>query len=340
MEKIKLGIVGLGRLGRRHAENISRNIVGAELTAVCSAVPEELAAVMGEMRPDYGTPDYMEMFRDRKLDGIVIASNSAFHCRMIRDAANAGVKNIYCEKPLGMTPDEIDTIKECVEKNNVNILQIGYNRRFDRSIMAMKEKISEGFIGRPILIRLINRDPEWDRDALLSFSPTSGGLVFDMLTHDYDAARFLIESDAETVYGIGGAYGYEGLAEINDIDNCIISVGFENGVMGSFETSRNSTYGYHSEIEVFGTKGALRMGATPNRDRLVSMDSRGVNTECVKWFFEFWEPTFLAELQDFADCIRQGRQPKAGLSDGYKAAKWAFAAKEAVDGRTIVRMNG
>lgn len=338
MEKVKLGIVGLGRLGREHAANINYNIINAELAAVCSAIPEEVDSVMKEMNPGYGTTDYMELFNDRNLDGVVIASNSAYHCQMICDAANAGVKNIYCEKPLGMTLEEIDLIKETVEKNNVNIFQIGYNRRFDRSLMTMKQKIDEGFIGKPILVKLANRDPEWDRDALLKFSPTSGGLVFDMLTHDYDSARFLIGSDAETVYGMGGAFGYEGLAEIDDIDNCIISVAFENGVMGYLETSRNSTYGYHVEIEVFGTKGSLRMGTTPNKDRVVQMNANGVTTECVKWFFEFWEPTFKAELQDFADCIQQGRQPKAGLMDGYKAVKWAFAAKEAVDKRTIVNM--
>lgn len=338
MEKVKLGIVGLGRLGREHAANINYNIINAELAAVCSAIPEEVESIKKEMNPGYGTTDYMEMFNDKNLDGIVIATNSAFHCKMICDAANAGVKNIYCEKPLGMTLEEIDLIKDTCEKNKVQIVQLGYNRRFDRSLMTMKQKIDEGFIGKPILVKLTNRDPEWDKDALLKFSPTSGGLVFDMLTHDYDVARWLIDSDAETVYGMGGAFGYEGLAELNDIDNCVISVGFKNGVMGFLETSRNSTYGYHVEYEVFGTKGSLRMGTTPNRDRVVSMNYNGVTTECVKWFFEFWEPTFKAELQDFTDCIQNKTQPKAGLMDGYKAVQWAFAAKEAVDKRTIVNM--
>lgn len=338
MEKVKLGIVGLGRLGREHAANINYNIINAELTAICSAVQEEVDQVMKEMSPAYGTTDYMELFNDRNLDGIVIASNSAFHCQMICDAAHAGVKNIYCEKPLGMTLEEIDQIKEAVEKNGVKVMQMGYNRRFDRSLMSMKEKIDAGYIGKPILIKIINRDPEWDREQLLKFSPTSGGLVFDMLTHDYDIARWLIDSDAKTVYGIGGAFGYEGLAEIDDIDNCTISIGFENGVMGAMETSRNSTYGYHAEVEVFGTKGCLRMGSTPSKDRVISMDRNGVNVECVQGFFEFWEPTFKAELQDFTDCIQQGRQPKVGLMDGYKAVQWAFAAKEAVDQRKVIEM--
>ena len=338
MEKIKLGVVGLGRLGRKHAANINYGIINAELHAVCSIVQEELDSVTNEMKPSYATSDYLELFHDKSLDGIIIASDSAAHCKMICDAVNAGVKNIYCEKPLGMSLEEIDLIKETVEKNHKGIFQIGYNRRFDKSLMTMKQKIDEGFIGKPILVKLVNRDMVWDRERLLAFSPRSGGLVFDMLTHDYDNARWLIDSDAETVYGIGGAFGYEGLSEIKDIDNCIIAVAFRNGVMGYLETSRNATYGYHVEVEVFGTEGSLRMGTTPNKDRVVYMDRNGVATECVEWFFEFWEPTFLAELQDFVDCIQNKTTPKAGLIDGYKAAQWAFAAKEAVDKRVVVHL--
>ena len=338
MEIVRLGIVGLGRLGREHAANINYNIINAELAAICSDIPEEVDSVIKEMNPGYGTTNSMELFNDRNLDGIVIASDSFDHCKMICDAANAGVEHIYCEKPLGMTLEEIDLIKKTCEKNNVLIFQIGYSRRFERSLVMMKQKIDKGFIGKPILIKMANRDSEWEKEALLKFSPTSGGLIFDMLTHDYDAARFLIESDAETIYGMGGVYGYEGLSEINDIDNCIVSVGFKNGVMGCFETSRNSTHGYHIEVEVFGTKGCLRMSTIHNNDRIISMSVNGVTTDCGKWPYEFWEPTLKAELQDFIDCIENGSQPRVGLIDGYKATQWALAAKEAVDKRMIVKI--
>lgn len=338
MKKVKLGIVGLGRLGRNHAANINYHITNAELTAVCSAIQSEVDSVMAEMNPKYGTTDYMDLFQDRELDGIVIASNSAFHCQMICDAANAGVKNIYCEKPLGMNLEEIKLIKDVCDKNQVNIFQIGYNRRFDQSLQTMKKKIDEGFIGKPILIKLTNRDPEWIEENLIRFSPTSGGLVFDMLTHDYDVARWLVGSDADTVYGIGGTFGYKGLEEVNDIDNCIITVSFKNGVMGFLETSRNSTHGYHLEYEILGTEGMLRMGITPSKDRVISYNRNGMQAEYMRDFFTFWEPTFAAELQHFTDSIQNNTQPIVGLMDGYKAVEWAFATKEAVDLRQIVNM--
>lgn len=338
MKKVKLGIIGLGRLGRKHAENICYKIPNAELAAVCSAIQEEVDAAVMELEPGYGTTDYHKLLGDKELDGLVISSNSAYHCQMICDAAEAGVKNIYCEKPLGMTLEEINLIKEAIEKNKVNVFQIGYNRRFDKSLVAMKKKIDAGFIGKPILIKLMNRDPSAMAEYIVKFSPTSGGLVFDMLTHDYDVARWLIDSDAVTVYGMGGVYAYEGLAAVNDIDNCILTMSFANGVMGFMETTRNSTYGYHVEVEVFGTEGSVRMGTTPNKDRVVALNKDGETTECVEWFYEFWEPTFEAELQHFTDCIQNDEQPVVGLMDGYKAVQWAFAAKEAVDKRAIVNM--
>lgn len=338
MQKVKLGIIGLGRLGRHHAENIRYRIPGAELRAVCSVVQEEVDTALKDLQPAYGTSDYRTLLQDKELDGIVIATNSAYHCEMICRAAEAGVLNIYCEKPLGMNQQEIDRIRDTVTRTGVRIFQIGFNRRFDRSIRSLKEKIEGGHIGKPIVIKFLNRDPVWKEEDLLRFSPSSGGLVFDMLTHDYDLARWLIASDAVSVYGNGGVYFYKGLESFGDIDNCTLLVQFRNGVMGFFETSRNSSYGYHVEIEVFGTEGALRMGVVPHRDRVISYTPQGIAQESVRWFFEYWEPTFQTEIQHFVECIAQEKEPEVGLEDGYRAVQWALAAKEAVEKQAIITL--
>ncbi len=338
MRKIQLGIVGLGRLGRNHAANIHYNIPNAELAAICSVAPGELEAVSVEMRPRFCYPDYRDMFKNQELDGVVIATNSQSHCELAVAAAELGVKNVYIEKPLGMTLDEIDRIRKAVEASGIGVFQVGYNRRFDKSYLAMKKKLDEGYIGKPVLIKMINRDPASMAEFIIQFSPTSGGLVFDMLTHDYDAARWFLGSDATSVYGLGGVYAYEGLAAVNDIDNCGILCRFGNGAMGWFETTRNCSYGYHVETEVFGTEGCLRVCVTPTNDRLLCMDKGGVHQSTVQWFYEYWEPTFTAEMQSFVDAIAEGKPPVVGLTDGYKAVQWALAAKKAVDEETIVKL--
>lgn len=339
MEKVKLGIIGLGRLGRKHAENIHYHIQNAELTAICSIVQHELDAVSKEMAPKYVTKDYREILENHDLDGIVIASSSQEHALMICDAARIGRKNVYTEKPIGMTLAEIEQIKAAVEANAGMRFQVGYNRRFDQSVQAAKKKIDEGFIGRPIQVRMINRDPAAMAEFIIKFSPKSGGLVLDMLTHDYDCARWFVNSDAQSVYGLGDAYVYEGLKELGDIDNCALLVEFKNGVMGQIETSRNCTYGYHVETEIYGSEGCIRIGTTPYKDRVTLMNANGVTVKCAEWFFEYWEPTFLAEMQDFVNCIIEDRSPLVGLKDGYEAVRWAYAATDAVKNRRIVYLD-
>lgn len=336
MEDVRLGIIGLGRLGRKHAENIHYHIPRARLTAVCSIIQEELDSVANQMNPKIITRDYREIIENDQLDGIVIASPSQNHAAMICEAAKAGCKNIFTEKPIGMTLEEIEAIQAAITSSGKMKFQVGYNRRFDPSVQAAKEKIDAGYIGRPIQIRMINRDPAAMADFIIKFSPTSGGLVFDMLTHDYDCARWFIGSDAESVYGLGGVYVYEGLKAVNDIDNCALLVAFKNGVMGQIETSRNCAYGYHVETEIYGSEGCIRIGSTPVKDRVIYLNRNGVNQQCSEWFFEFWKPTFLAEMQDFVDCILEDRSPLVSLEDGYKAVQWALAATEAVKHKQIV----
>lgn len=339
MEPVKLGVVGLGRLGRNHAANIHYHIPNAKLAAVCSVVEAELDSVCDEMHPRWRYTDYREMFQNRALDGVVIATNSQLHCEMSLEAARLGVQNVFLEKPLGMTLEEINRIRASVEQSSITIFQVGYNRRFDASYRAMKKKLDEGFIGRPILIKMVNRDPASMAEFIIRFSPTSGGLVFDMLTHDYDAARWFLGADATTAYGIGGVYAYEGLAAVNDIDNCGILCKFANGAMGWFETTRNCSYGYHTETEIFGTDGCIRVCVTPTNDRVLYLDKGGINQTTVQWFYEYWEPTFTAEMQEFADAILERRPSRAaGLLDGYKAVEWALAAKKAVEEETVVKI--
>jgi myo-inositol 2-dehydrogenase/D-chiro-inositol 1-dehydrogenase len=338
MKKIRLGIIGLGRLGRKHAENIHYNIPAAELAAVCSLVPSELESTAKEMSPAVVTDNYGDLLEDRSLDGIVISTNSQTHCEIICAAAEAGVKHLYTEKPLGMTREEIDKIKTVVESRPGMLLQVGYNHRFSTDLQAVKKKIDAGYVGELILLRLVSRDQPWKEEDLVNFSPGSGGFVADMMTHDYDTARWLTGSEAETIFGLGGVYAYEGLKKVGDIDNAAFLMRFKNGVMVQLEGSRNSAVGYHAPMEVFGTRGSIMVGEHAYHDRITWMDPEGAHRSYARWFFEYWEPTYLAEMKDFVDTILHGRRPAVDLMDGYKAMEWAFRAAEAVEKGEIAKM--
>lgn len=338
MEPVKLGIIGLGRLGREHAKNIYYNIPDTELTAICSVVQNEIDSITHEMNPKYITADYNELLSNDELNGVVIATNSATHCEIICRASELGVKHIYSEKPIGMSKTEIDKIKKAVTENSVQLFQVGYNHRFDKDLSEAKKKVDEGFIGNPIFIRMASRDQAGLEDFLVKFSPTSGGLVSDMLTHDYDTARWFTGSEAETIYGIGGVYAYDGLKAVNDIDNTVILMRFKNNVMVQLEASRNSAYGYHAPMEIYGSKGCIKIGENSYKDRIAYLNEKGVKRICTNWFFEYWQDTYLAEIADFVQCIRTGISPKVGLIDGYKAVEWALVATEAVNKQMVIKV--
>lgn len=339
MDKVRLGIIGLGRLGIEHANNIHYAINNAELRAICSVVPQELETASKALSPAYVTDDYRQIIANEALDGIVIATNSQTHCEMICAAAQAGRKYVFTEKPLGMSMAEIDQIKAAVEANPGMFLQVGYNHRFDADLCAAKEKIDQGYVGDIIMLRIESRDQAGIEAFIIKFSPTSGGFIADMMTHDYDTARWFTGSEADTIYGVGGVYAYQGLKACDDMDNTAILMKFKNGTMVVLTASRNSTYGYHAPMEVFGTKGCITVGSDSFKDRMVTMNDQGVTRRCSQWFFEYWQPTYRAELQAFADSIQQGTPPKVSLEDGYKAVQWALKATEAVKSGKVVKLS-
>ncbi len=337
-KKIKLGIIGLGRLGLEHAKNINSNIPNAELYAACSLVDKELESAKELFNPPVVTNNYNKLFNNSEIDGIVIASNSQSHCKIICDAVKAGVKNIYTEKPIGMSIEEIDEIKKTVESKKDILLQVGYNHRFDKNLMEAKEKVDSGFIGKPVLLRFESRDQAGIEEFIVKFSPSSGGFIADMMTHDYDAARWFTGSEAEIIFGVGDVYAYEGLRACNDMDNTAILMKFKNGVMVVLTASRNSAYGYHAPMEIFGTEGSIKIGDYSYNNKNTYMNKDGVKRNCAEWFYEYWKETYLEEMKDFARCIKEGVDPRVNLEDGYKAVEWAKKADEAVKGKKIVLM--
>lgn len=337
-KKIKLGIIGLGRLGMEHARNISTRIPLAELHAVCSVAEDELIQAKKLFQPPVVTKQYHDLFAMKELDGIVISTNSQTHCRIICDAVQSGVKNIYTEKPIGMSLEEINLIKETVESKEGLLFQVGYNHRFDKNLVEAKRKVDEGYVGKPVLIRIESRDERGIEEFIVKFSPSSGGFVADMMTHDYDTARWFTGSEAEIIFGVGGVYAYEGLKAHHDMDNTAILMQFADGTMVLLTASRNSAYGYHAPMEIFGTEGSIRIGDYSYRTRNVYSDEQGVKRDCSKWFYEYWEETYLEEMRDFVRCIIENDSPKVGLIDGYKAVEWAFKADQAIKQKQIVTM--
>ena len=175
MEKLKIGVVGLGRLGKVHAQNIRYKIPGAELTAACSIVPAELEYAKNELGVTDVYTDYKEMLAKADIDAVVIVTTSSEHCWQIEAALDAG-KHVFSEKPLGVDVAQCKQAEAAVERHPELTFMLGFMRRYDKSYSYAKQKIEEGAIGTPYLVKATGIDPEAFVEGAIRFAKNSGGI--------------------------------------------------------------------------------------------------------------------------------------------------------------------
>jgi myo-inositol 2-dehydrogenase/D-chiro-inositol 1-dehydrogenase len=324
MKKVKIGIVGLGRLGKTHAENIAFRVPNCELKAVCSIVSEEVEQIQREWEIPFGYTDYYKMLENKDLDAIFIASSSSEHCSQIESALDAGF-HVFSEKPLGVTKEECQIAEKAVEKHTDKVFMLGFMRRYDPSYAYAKKLIEQGEIGKPFLIKATSLDPEKNVQGAIKFAPTSGGIFIDMGAHDFDLARWLLGSpEPKSVYAIGGSFVHSEFADFGDVDNGCAILQFMDGTMAQIHVGRTAPHGYHIETEIIGTKGSLRIGNIPEKNQVTIFNNSGALRECFSGFPERFEQAYIAELQEFVNCIIHNKKPEISVYDGTKVTEIAF----------------
>jgi len=336
LKKIKIGSVGLGRLGLRHAENIAGKIENAELTALCDLNREMLEKTADRLNVKHRFTDFNEMIKLEELDAVVIVSPSALHTGQIASALDAGL-HVFSEKPLGVTVGECRTAEKAVEKHQDKVFMLGFMRRFDESYMYAKKKVAAGEIGKVVLFRSYSQDPEKFIDGAIAFAPHSGGQFLDMAVHDIDLARWFIGEEPETVYAIGGCYAHPEFAKSNDGDNVSCLMKFKNDSMAFLFAGRTAPHGYNVETEIIGTKGTLRIASVPQKNLVEILDNTGVRKECSENFLERFESSYVNEVQEFVNCILENRKPDVTVYDGTRVSEIAYRCKESFEKGELLR---
>ena len=330
MEKIKIGSIGLGRLGLQHAENIATRLMHAELTALCDLDEKKLNETADRLNIPYRFSSFEEMLALKELDAIVIVSPSGLHTAQISKALASG-KHVFSEKPLGTTVKECEEAEESVGKYSNLVFMLGFMRRFDPSYQYAKKKVDAGEIGRIIMFRSYGQDPEKFIDGAIAYAGHSGGQFLDMAVHDIDLARWFTGSEPETVYAIGGCYAHQEFAQYNDGDNVSALMKFKDNSMVFLFAGRTAPHGYNVETEIIGTKGILRIASVPQKNHVEILDSYGVRRECSENFLERFEDSYVNEVQEFINCIREGRKPEVTVYDGTRVSEIAYKCKESFE---------
>lgn len=337
MKQVNLGIVGLGRLGKRHAQNLRFRVPGANLAAACSVVPDELQWAREELGVEKTYESYEDLVADPAIDAVFLVSTSSVHAEQIKAGLAAG-KHVFTEKPMGVTIEECREVEAAVAAAPHLHFQIGFVRRFDPSLAYAKRKIEEGAIGEPFLVRAQTVDTDEFAEFQIKFVPTSGGIFMDMNSHDIDLARWFIGSEIASVYAVGGSYVHPGFAEVNDADNTVALCRFENGKMAVISASRTAFHGHDTHTEITGSKGILKIGMTPAKNRVEIFDTAGARVECVQDFYERFQEGFLLEAQSFVNGIRTGTKPSIVAQDGTRATEVGFALTRSFKENRVVEL--
>ena len=319
--KIGVGVIGAGRIGKLHIEHLAQNIPEAELVTICSLNPSDIESFAEQFNVPKVTTDYNTLLVDPQIDAVLVTAPTNTHVEISQAAAKAG-KHIFCEKPIAFDLEQIDETLAIVEKAGVKF-QVGFNRRFDASFKRVREAVASGEIGEPHIMRITSRDPA---PPPIEYVKVSGGIFLDMTIHDFDMARYLIGDEVVEVYAAGGVRVDPKIGEAGDIDTTVITLRFQNGVIGTIDNSREAVYGYDQRVEVFGSKGMVT-AANPLTDTVTFSGSEGSRAASPPYFFvERYQPAFLAELQAFFACIQEDTLPPVTGADGRAPVVMGFAA--------------
>lgn len=335
---INVGIAGLGRLGSVHARNICNKIQGATLTAACSLEERELAFASKELGVNNVYKDYNKMLENANIDAVVIVTSSGEHCWQIEAALNAG-KHVFCDKPLGVNVDECKKVEKTVEKYPKQVFFLGFMRRFDPSYAYAKQKIDAGLIGTPYLIKATGIDPEALVEGTIKFSETSGGIFIDAASHDIDLMRWFLNAEPVEVYAAGCSFKHPEFIKYNDCETGCALLKFDNGSMGQMHVGRTAAHGYHIETEIIGTEGSIRIGSVPEKNQATLYNRSGVVKECVESFPERFAEAYILEMQEFIDCISEGRKPSVSAHDGTRTTQATFAASQSFKQQCVIAID-
>jgi myo-inositol 2-dehydrogenase/D-chiro-inositol 1-dehydrogenase len=330
---LNIGIIGAGRIGKIHTDNLATHVPQAEIAAIVDRDLKAAQQMASKYHVTSAYSDYQKILDDPKIDAVAIFTSTDTHADLIIAAARAG-KHIFCEKPIDLTLDKVDKAIDAVKKAGIKC-QIGFNQRFDPGIKRLKDLIKSGKIGELQILRITSRDPA---PPPVSFIKSSGGLFLDMTIHDFDMACHLSGSEVLEVYAIGGVLVDPVIGKAGDIDTAIVTLRLASGAMATIDNSRKAVYGYDKRVEVFGSGGMATIANNPANATTYSSPN-GVLTDKPSYFFlERYADSYIAELSEFVRAVLFDKPTPLSAAESRKPVVIAMAANKSLRENRPVRI--
>jgi myo-inositol 2-dehydrogenase/D-chiro-inositol 1-dehydrogenase len=331
--QVNVGLIGAGRIGRVHAENLAYRIPQAQVVAVADTFQAAAQKCAADFHIPIIASDPQTIFEDQQIDAVIICSNTATHAQFIMAAAAAG-KHIFCEKPIDYDLTKIDEALAAVDQAGVKF-QVGFNRRFDSNFKQVHDWVQEGKVGTPHLVRITSRDPG---PPPIDYIKGSGGIFLDMTIHDFDMARYLLNDEVEEIYAAGGVLVDPAIGEAGDIDTAVVTLRYAGGAIGTIDNSRRAVYGYDQRVEVLGSAGGIVVSNNTPHNAVYS-SSEGVYSALPLYFFlERYTDAYVAEIKAFIECIQFDTPSLVTGLDGRIPVVMGLAARKSYQENRPVRL--
>jgi scyllo-inositol 2-dehydrogenase (NAD+) len=321
---LRVGVVGTGVMGRRHAENVAALWPRARVVAVADARAEAAQAVAEALQCDWYA-DPRELLARTDIQAVVIVTNADTHASLAVEAAERG-KDILVEKPLSLSVDEARRAVTAAERHGVR-LQVGFMRRYDPAYRQAWESIQRGELGQPVLFSGISRDMQPPPRSYFA-SPSAGGIFIDSGIHDFDAARWLLGDEVDRVSATGAVVACHDLTDVQPIDVGVVTLRFKGGSLAVIQLYRNAVYGYDIRTEILGTKGAVVVGDL-HRYPVQRMFPDGIRHDMSHAWLERFAEAYALEMADWVQRMSTDRPPAVTGEDGVRSVAIAVAAQDA-----------
>ena len=334
MSPINIALVGAGRIGFMHA-GVLRAHADTRLCAVCDANVDAAKHAAGDGGDVAVTDDANAVFTNENIDAVLIASPTGTHCDYIERAAG---KAVLCEKPLAQ-PHELSRANQCAEhiKNKKEAVQLGFNRRHDPGHSELQQRIQNGDIGKLEKLVITSRDPA---PPPLEYLKASGGLFADMMIHDFDIARFILNDEPARICASGAALFDDNAKAVGDIDTAMVIMQTTSGVLCHINCSRRACYGYDQRIEAFGEKGMLVSGNPRQSEvRAYGETTTAARAPLKHFFTERYADSYRRQIGAFAKAARGEVLPSPDFEDGRRALILAKAANDSLREQRWIEVN-
>jgi len=323
MRKLGVGVVGVGEMGKCHAENLRRRVPEARLIAIADASEDRARQVAAELEVERSYGSLEALLENKDVEAVLIATPDKFHAQAIEIAARAG-KDILCEKPLALNLADAHAALAAVAKAGRR-LQIGFMRRYDPAYAAAMKRIEAGEIGTPVIFKSVGRDK--DQPPLAAYQSNLNGMVFYNNTiHDFDLARWLMRDEVVNVHAFTTTAIRPEIAKYGDVVAAVVNLQYQQGAIGNVESYVQAVYAYDVRTEIVGSKGSIFVGSL-EQIPAVFLSARGGEQILADHFLTRFADAYLEEVRDFVQTILSDRAPRVSGEDGRRALAIAVAAE-------------